>query len=133
MVEYGAGGQLVQPTEETAAGPTSGTAATETADGEAAPDGLDADGETAAAPAPTPASVPRPPRRRRRAKGWHCPVCRQRKSIAIALEGDLLSLDEPRIDVLSLSFYSYTHIVYLRSVHVYAADFHSGAGKGELS
>lgn len=81
MVEYGAGGQLIHPAEDTdAAAANLGGAGVDAADGDG---GVEAnvDGEPASTPAqaPTPTVVPRPPRRRRRAKGWYCPVCRQRK------------------------------------------------------
>ena len=69
MVEFGAGGALtheVEPTEATTAtateAPAEGTAAAETT-------------ATPAAPAPV---IPAPSRRKRKAKGWFCPVCRQR-------------------------------------------------------
>jgi hypothetical protein len=41
-------------------------------------------GPTNAAPTPTnPPTAPQNPRRKRRAKGWSCPVCRQRKRLRI--------------------------------------------------
>ncbi|EIN08449.1 hypothetical protein PUNSTDRAFT_52848 [Punctularia strigosozonata HHB-11173 SS5] len=65
MVEFGAGGTIVQPEEPVAeAAGTSG----EGGDG--------ANGATTAAPA-APAPAPSQPRRKRKAKGWFCPVCRQ--------------------------------------------------------
>ncbi|TFY53721.1 hypothetical protein EVJ58_g9296, partial [Rhodofomes roseus] len=70
MIEFGAGGTIVHQESE-----TNGTTATEATAG-----------ETAAAPQPTAdgavpgseANAPQPtPRRKRKAKGWFCPVCRQ--------------------------------------------------------
>lgn len=67
MVEFGAGGQITQPEEAAPA-----------AEGGAA-EGEQANGDGAAAPAGIPA-VPtvQTGRRKRKAKGWFCPVCRQR-------------------------------------------------------
>lgn len=85
MIEFGAGGQITQAAEPE---PT-----TTTAEGEAAAPGetpavatpgeadVGAEGAnatpatTAAATPPTPTVAPR---RKRKAKGWFCPVCRQR-------------------------------------------------------
>ncbi|KAF8320413.1 hypothetical protein DL93DRAFT_1836967 [Clavulina sp. PMI_390] len=94
MVEYGAGGQLVQPTEETVApAPATGAGgdvdleAGLAAGGAGAAGGGSGSGDAtpnpavvAAATFPAAAPPPRPHRRRRRAKGWQCPVCRQRES-----------------------------------------------------
>ncbi|KAH7925074.1 hypothetical protein BV22DRAFT_1011937 [Leucogyrophana mollusca] len=63
MVEFGAGGNIVHA-EDTAAA----TAGTEGAEGgAAATDGA----------APVPSTMPTNTRRKRKAKGWFCPVCRQ--------------------------------------------------------
>lgn len=84
MIEFGAGGQIVQ--SESAAAETPAPAEgdhTETQDENA--------GQTAAAPeqpveaTQLPTSIPTVvptanTRRKRKAKGWFCPVCRQRKS-----------------------------------------------------
>jgi hypothetical protein len=71
MVEFGAGGTLVHADNEPT--PTTPTAATE---GGAATAGTPAGDQT---PTPT-TSPPLPlPRRKRKAKGWFCPVCRQRE------------------------------------------------------
>ncbi|KAJ3726702.1 hypothetical protein C8R42DRAFT_389760 [Lentinula raphanica] len=64
MVEFGAGGNITQPAEE----PAAGDGGAEGAEGGAT-------GTSAAAPAVTP--TPAPTRRKRKAKGWFCPVCRQ--------------------------------------------------------
>lgn len=75
MIEFGAGGTITQP------------------EAEAAPAGADAVGENgvegtegaagsdpSATPAAPASAVPTAnPRRKRKAKGWFCPVCRQRK------------------------------------------------------
>lgn len=78
MVEFGAGGNIIQPThvEE----PTDAVNATETAaDGAAAANGTaTTSGLTASAASPITATNPR---RKRKAKGWFCPVCRQRESL----------------------------------------------------
>jgi len=63
MVEFGAGGNIVH-TEDTPATTTGGER------GEAA---------TAEGSAPVPSIVPQNIRRKRKAKGWFCPVCRQRE------------------------------------------------------
>lgn len=69
MVEFGAGGNIVQPEDPVA--PTDGSAASG-AEGSS--------GEAAAATTATPTTpvVANPTRRKRKAKGWFCPVCRQR-------------------------------------------------------
>ena len=61
MVEFGAGGQITQPEE-------------------AAPavEGEQATGSEAATTTPPPVTTGQNGRRKRRAKGWFCPVCRQR-------------------------------------------------------
>lgn len=69
MVEFGAGGNITQAEEAV----TTGGDAAEGATGDAANTG-----ETAA-PTPAPATTTAP-RRKRKAKGWFCPVCRQRQS-----------------------------------------------------
>lgn len=64
MVEFGAGGNITQPADEIAAG-----------DGGADGGEGGAPGTGATEPTTTPAAT----RRKRKAKGWFCPVCRQRK------------------------------------------------------
>lgn len=71
MVEFGAGGQLTHEIEGTNA-----TAATG-AEGAAADGANGTENQAAATGAPT-TDQPRP-RRKRKAKGWFCPVCRQRE------------------------------------------------------
>jgi len=78
MVEFGAGGQITQ-TEEPVAAPegqaeTEGAAPAEGGESQQPAAGGDA---TATTSTPAPATVT-PPRRKRKAKGWTCPVCRQR-------------------------------------------------------
>ncbi|KAK0474152.1 hypothetical protein IW261DRAFT_1499022 [Armillaria novae-zelandiae] len=75
MVEFGAGGTITQP-EEPAPAPAPSTA---TEEGATTTEGATtADGTTTPAPAPTPTpTVIVHPRRKRKAKGWFCPVCRQ--------------------------------------------------------
>lgn len=69
MVEFGAGGNITQTEEPVAAG---GDAAEATADES---NGADAAAATPAVLTPAPAPMTR---RKRKAKGWFCPVCRQR-------------------------------------------------------
>ncbi|KAF8494800.1 hypothetical protein JB92DRAFT_3126730 [Gautieria morchelliformis] len=80
MVEFGAGGQLVHGDEAGAsAGDTNANVAGATT-AETPGEGSGAnEGEPAPAPAPVTPQAPRPinPRRKRKAKGWFCPVCRQ--------------------------------------------------------
>lgn len=79
MVEFGAGGNITQ-TEEPAPA-TNGS--------EANDDGNNPTGETTEATGahvPPTLMTPPPPvtaRRKRKPKGWFCPVCRQRKFLAI--------------------------------------------------
>jgi hypothetical protein len=86
MIEFGAGGQIVQNEEVPAvASPGAGEAQTETQDenaASAAPTEQPAEG-AAPVPAPIPTVVPTTnTRRKRKAKGWFCPVCRQRELIS---------------------------------------------------
>jgi Zinc finger, C3HC4 type (RING finger) len=79
MVEFGAGGQLVHGDEAANAGDTNANAAGATT-AEAPGEGSGAnEGEATPAPAPVTPQVTRTinPRRKRKAKGWFCPVCRQ--------------------------------------------------------
>lgn len=97
MIEFGAGGTITHSesdpaSESVPAGGEANAAAEGAADGtdvnvtvtgsEGAANGEPVEG---AAPAPAPiaaqpiAPVPQNPRRKRRAKGWFCPVCRQRE------------------------------------------------------
>ncbi|PCH35206.1 hypothetical protein WOLCODRAFT_139803 [Wolfiporia cocos MD-104 SS10] len=69
MIEFGAGGTIVHQESETNA-----TAAMDATAAEAAASTQGADG----APTGSEANAPQPaPRRKRKAKGWFCPVCRQ--------------------------------------------------------
>lgn len=90
MIEFGAGGQVTQATEDTVAPapPTTPGANPNATEGEleaglAGQQGATATG--AAAPAATPAT----PRRKRKAKGWFCPVCRQREFSTLHLNHDV--------------------------------------------
>lgn len=68
MVEFGAGGNITQATDVAAAGGDEVAPVTPAAT---------SGGATPATPAPaTPAATQR---RKRKAKGWFCPVCRQRE------------------------------------------------------
>jgi hypothetical protein len=88
MIEFGAGGQVTQATEDTrsaSCAPTTPGANPNATEGEleaglAGQQG--AGGAGAAAPAATPAA----PRRKRKAKGWFCPVCRQREFLCSSSE-----------------------------------------------
>jgi hypothetical protein len=68
MIEFGAGGTVQQPTEVDAAPGADGAGAGGA--GEGGGGGAAGGGVTAA-----------PTRRKRKAKGWFCPVCRQRRSL----------------------------------------------------
>lgn len=104
MIEFGAGGQIVQSNEPavTAAAPSAPAAAAaegDAADAEAphdnavtATDGAAVDGAAAPTTVPEAAQLPTPiptvvpttnTRRKRKAKGWFCPVCRQRRFFAL--------------------------------------------------
>lgn len=77
MVEYGAGGNI---TYAEPAG--SGTATEETGgSGEGNGNGNGTGTGTASASATTPAVAVAGPRRKRKAKGWFCPVCREREHL----------------------------------------------------
>lgn len=68
MVEFGAGGNITQATDLAATGGDEVALVTPAATG---------GGVTPATAAP--ATPPATQRRKRKAKGWFCPVCRQRK------------------------------------------------------
>lgn len=68
MVEFGAGGRVARRDDETAADAGTGAAVT---GGGIVP--------MAAPPAPAAPTLTQPSRRKKKAKGWYCPVCRQRK------------------------------------------------------
>lgn len=74
MIEFGAGGKVARRED---ANPSDVA-------GSAGPTGAAGSGDTAgdAAPAPAPAPTTRE-RRKRKAKGWFCPVCRQRKLLVL--------------------------------------------------
>ncbi|KAH8804215.1 hypothetical protein DL96DRAFT_1822616 [Flagelloscypha sp. PMI_526] len=80
VVEFGAGGSITQPADDTPAAvgdvtPAAAGGANLSDDPTADADATNA---TPAAPAAVvPAAVPAPTRRKRKAKGWFCPVCRQ--------------------------------------------------------
>ncbi|KAI0346669.1 hypothetical protein BDW22DRAFT_1352835 [Trametopsis cervina] len=85
MIEFGAGGQIVQANEPTTASGADGEAA-ETPNetpaatpGETGTEGAETAAAAAAAPTPTTPTVQptTATRRKRKAKGWFCPVCRQ--------------------------------------------------------
>jgi hypothetical protein len=74
MVEFGAGGTIVQPEAEVPAAASDGAAGTA---GDA--DGANAEaGASTGVTLPTAANTGLNSRRKRKAKGWFCPVCRQR-------------------------------------------------------
>jgi len=68
MVEFGAGGNITQPTQAE----VTPNGSEPTADGTPA-----ANGTSAATTSATSPITPTNPRRKRKAKGWFCPVCRQ--------------------------------------------------------
>lgn len=112
MVEYGAGGQVTQATDDTAiADPILGAVDVPVASGGAeASANVDIEATAGLTGDASAAAIPRPHRRRKRAKGWHCPVCRQRKSCLPAFHP---KLRRPMILTLSHD---------LISVYFYAAD-----------
>jgi hypothetical protein len=71
MIEFGAGGTIAQPEAEEPATETTG--ANDAVEGQTQANGEQA-ADAAAIRAPTVQ-----PRRKRKAKGWFCPVCRQRE------------------------------------------------------
>ncbi|KAF5369092.1 hypothetical protein D9758_003070 [Tetrapyrgos nigripes] len=71
MVEFGAGGNITQATED------SGNGNGGTGNGEAATGGTGASGATGTGTGADTATTVQNPRRKRKAKGWFCPVCRQ--------------------------------------------------------
>lgn len=73
MVEFGAGGNIVH---NEATNATAGTGAEVTA-GEGGSGAANTSGATEGIIPPT--VTPPNPRRKRKAKGWFCPVCRQRQ------------------------------------------------------
>lgn len=83
MVEFGAGGNITQATDLAAAGGDEVTPVAPAATG----GGATLATATAATPAATPAATQR---RKRKAKGWFCPVCRQREFSKIELPMFLL-------------------------------------------
>ncbi|CDO70530.1 hypothetical protein BN946_scf184569.g73 [Trametes cinnabarina] len=83
MIEFGAGGTIVQNDSEITAAPGAEGVAAEgatevgaNAEGTAAANGTPP-AETATAQSPPIPTVQANPRRKRKAKGWFCPVCRQ--------------------------------------------------------
>ncbi|KAI6116181.1 hypothetical protein F5141DRAFT_1101618 [Pisolithus sp. B1] len=69
MVEFGAGGTIVYNDDTTNNSPTANSNGGESAATPAA--------AATSVPASAPSAVPHNPRRKRKAKGWFCPVCRQ--------------------------------------------------------
>lgn len=83
MVEFGAGGTIVQPEAEApAAGEGEGAATTDGAAAATGGDNAEAAGSSTGVTAniPTITNTGLNNRRKRKAKGWFCPVCRQRMS-----------------------------------------------------
>lgn len=76
MVEYGAGGNIVHNEESNTTANAGANAAAGEGDSGAANTSGAAEG---AVPPPPPPPPPPNPRRKRKAKGWFCPVCRQRQ------------------------------------------------------
>lgn len=79
MIEFGAGGQIVQSESTPAAGAEGENAEGQEENAGGASGEQPAEG-AAALPTPIPTVMPTTNnRRKRKAKGWFCPVCRQRK------------------------------------------------------
>ena len=80
MVEFGAGGNISHIEDSNA----TTNAVANTATGEGGSGAANASGATEGA---SPPSVPIPnPRRKRKAKGWFCPICRQCQSFYTMLD-----------------------------------------------
>lgn len=78
MIEFGAGGNITQaedPVPAPSPATEGGADGTGPEEGAASPAAEEA---PAAAPSAAPVT-PATPRRKRKAKGWFCPVCRQRQ------------------------------------------------------
>lgn len=104
MVEFGAGGNIVH--NET----TNGTA-TVGAEGGGGSGAANTSGATEGINPPT--VTPPNPRRKRKAKGWFCPVCRQRQCFFKKVEPNMFNL-------------------IVRSLHVSVAHLHDATDKGHF-
>lgn len=88
MIEFGAGGTLVHSESEPAPpvvpaeAPATGDGTSPAGDGANATDGANANAEVTVVPPILPMPAPPTTRRKRKAKGWFCPVCRQRKLLS---------------------------------------------------
>lgn len=99
MVEFGAGGTVVQPSG-TGDG-TAGDSATENATG---------GGEASVPSMGSPPAAMTGARRKRKAKGWFCPVCRQRKSQHFYFSARPISLFFPSLPLHLLAYTSLLRI-----------------------
>ncbi|KAG6828827.1 hypothetical protein H0H92_006652 [Tricholoma furcatifolium] len=77
MVEFGAGGNITQPTEGDSADVAPAAGPAPSAEGGEAGPGPNTSAAPAPAAGPVPAGTNPNQRRKRKAKGWFCPVCRQ--------------------------------------------------------
>lgn len=107
MVEFGAGGNIVHNLDTN----TPANAAESVAAGEGGSGAANTSGVTEGTNPPT---VPPPnPRRKRKAKGWFCPVCRQRQYFCF--------ITKFATDMFDLT---------IRSLHVPFTHFYDAADEG---
>lgn len=121
MVEFGAGGQITHATEPAVPPPVvvAESGAIETSNGAATADAAGTVTTPVGSPT-TPATAPVTPtvppttttRRKRKAKGWFCPVCRQRKChISSHLWSREYKASETHIILLSPLYLAYTSLL----------------------
>ncbi|KZV67279.1 hypothetical protein PENSPDRAFT_584133 [Peniophora sp. CONT] len=104
MVEFGAGGQIVHNEEPTDASAATATSPTIGAEGAASPPVSAAPGTAAAETQPLAPIAPVPARpRKRRAKGWFCPVCRQPYTSLLRITNAPPPADGKRVSTASSS------------------------------
>jgi len=115
MIEFGAGGTLVHAEEPAPAPAPAGGAPA--ADGGTNPTAVAAaDVDLEAGTAVPAAPVPAAPRRKRKAKGWFCPVCRQREFDSFRLShGNCIDYTLPA-----------------SSIHLHATHHHHPSGDQEV-
>jgi len=117
MVEFGAGGNITQATDTSAAGGDEVAPAVPAATaGGAAP----AAATATAAPATAPATPAANQRRKRKAKGWFCPVCRQRE----------FKLDRSSVVLKMVLYTAYTSMLRLTTALPSVSDSKDPEGSG---
>lgn len=108
MVEFGAGGTIVHNDTSN----TTANAGAETTPGEGGSAAPNTNGATEGTNPPT--VTPPHPRRKRKAKGWFCPVCRQRQYFL-----------RKRVEFVMFN-------LNIRSLYVPLAHLHDAADKGHF-